>query len=282
MSRKVFYILFFLQSIFPYSQQITIINNIEEPFDVKYFSKVVTLKKKEKQIISGEGKLNSIIINNHRLNLYLEPSEKLDISVAKDGLRYKGDKDSIYSLIAKIHLINYSKIKEYQQIIEKNNPQQYINNSELTLSDDLKKVDDFWNFDKSTKSYKRLREYVIYNWLTTCTLGLFPGTTGFQKDVVDNYYKKYIEKDIQTFQCDSTFKYAVIEYLAQNKKKLGINLPTYPIIMASHDDEILQYFPTSCQQNYFESKYQFLKSKKDSRQDIFKKALKEKFHHNVD
>jgi hypothetical protein len=281
MNKKLLSLFLFLNILLYHSQQITITNNSEMPFEIQFLNRTLNLKKNEKQTISGESKLKNIRFNGSLLNVYLEPSEKLSITNADNDLIFKGDKDSLHSYLRFLNHIMYGKIKDYQQVVEKNNTKQYINTSELTLSDIFKKIETFGNIDQSTKSYKRLKENIIYNWLTTSTMGLFSGTEAFQKEVIEHYYKKYIEKDIGTFQCDDTFKYPVIEFLAKNKKQFGLNLPTYPIVMASHDDEMLQYFPTTCQQEYFELKYKFLKSKKDTRQEIFKKVLKEKFHQKV-
>jgi len=99
------------------------------------------------------------------------------------------------------------------------------------------------------------------------------------KELMLYYFEKYFKKDIATYSCDSWSEYDIIKRYSQNMKLLNLKLPRYEIVEHSEDDEVNQYMPAKCQEEYFRSSYSFWVHKKDLlRAEKDKKILAEKFH----
>lgn len=279
----MFFILLFLFSAVR-AQMLTIINNTDNPIIVKNGKKEITLNKRDKKEFIDTNTISITIPNNlnQNINLFLEPTEKLNIALEKDKkFVYTGDKAALHKYLNEtLNVDTFGKINTYEQIGQKKNIGELKNISELLLVDVLKKTK-LPNIVVSSEdkiSTKRLKNHIKYNWLYTLFSTLDRKETSFKKEAINYYFKKYIETDIPKFSCTTSFHYSVIEVIAKNKSLLSAELPTYPIIEHTDDDNINQYLPQNYQKQYFQQKYNYLEHINGHNKEYYKKVLREKFN----
>lgn len=280
---RMFFILVFLFSGVK-AQTLTITNNTGSPLIVKNGKKEITLNNRGKKEFIETDKISITIPNDlsQNINLFLEPTEKLNIAVEKGNkFVYTGDRAKLHEYLnEKLNIDTFGKINTYEQIGQKKNHGELEKVSELLLMDVLNKTG-LPNIVVSSEdkiSIRRLKNYIKYNWLYTIFPTLDRGETSFKKEVINYYFKKYIEKDIPKFSCTTTFHYNVIEILAKNKSLLPAELPTYPIVEHTDDDNLNKYLPQNCQKQYFQEKYNYLEHINGHNKEYYKKVLREKFN----
>lgn len=264
------------------SQNITVINATNEPVMIKNNNQSVKLNNESKKEFSG---VNSISINGSNLsrtiNIFLEPKEKLSITIEKDkNLLFTGNHSFLHEYISEtLNVDLFGKIPLYEQIGEKKNFNELKTVSELLLVDILKKVklSSIIVSPEDKDSTKRLKNHIKYNWLSTLFSTFNRRDKTFRKEALNYYYKKYIETDIKTYRCSNFLDYSIIETLAKNQEFLQINLPTYPIVEHTDEDSI-QHLPISCQKQYFIDKYNYLEHINGHNKDYYKRILVEKFN----
>ncbi|WP_027378742.1 hypothetical protein [Chryseobacterium daeguense] len=283
---RIFFISF---SCFCPAQQITVDNKNSSPVQVKYAQEKIEVAGNQKKKIIAKG-LKSISIfnkNNEKLNrdipIFLDPDQSLDIILAKDSIKFLGDKDHL-------HEYNYAgfwheltlKIPEYQKFYQKNDPNGFIRASELALGNVLAKVERLNNSPsgRNDNHFKEIEKAAKKRWFFTVFVsfnGMKIGET--EKELMKYYYEKYFKKDIASYNCNSWDEYEIIRRFSQHSKTLHIKLPRYEIVEHTDDDEINQYLPFKCQEEYFRNSYNFYINKKDEvRAEKFKRILTEKFH----
>lgn len=281
--KRMFFILLFLFSALG-AQTLTITNNTGTPITVKNGKKEITLYNRDTKEFTETDKIKIKTADNQLryINLFLDPGDKLKITIDKnDKVIYSGDKASLHEyLIETLNADTFSKINNYELIGEKKNGGELKNVSELFLLDVLKKVQ-LPNIVVSSEdkiATKRLKNYIKYNWLYTLFSTFDRKERNFKKDIINYYFKKYIEKDIPRFSCTTSLQYSVMETLAKNKSLLSVELPTYPIVEHTDNDNINQYLPQNCQKQYFQQKYNYLEQTNGHNKEYYKKVLREKFN----
>lgn len=281
----MFFILVFLFSGVK-AQTLTITNNAGNPIIIKSSKKEVTLNNRDKKEFTETDKISITIPNdlNQNINLFLEPTEKLNIAVEKGNkFVYTGDRAKLHEYLnEKLNTDTFGKINTYEQISQKKNHGELEKVSELLLVDVLNKTG-LSNIVVSSEdkiAIRRLKNYIKYNWLYTIFPTLDRRETSFKKEEINYYFKKYIEKDIPKFSCTTTFHYSIIEILTKNKSLLPTELPTYPIVEHTDDDNLNKYLPQNCQKQYFQEKYNYLEHINGHNKEYYKKVLREKFNEN--
>ncbi|MDN3695387.1 hypothetical protein QWZ06_25755 [Chryseobacterium tructae] len=284
-NKRVFFILLFLFSGLR-AQKILVINNTNNSIIVKNGKKEMPLKSLDKKEFTETDRISIHIPDEltQNINLFLEPKEKLNIVVDKDKkFIYTGDHSALHEYInERLALETYGKLDTYYSIEDKKNLGELKNVSELLLVDILKKskLSNILISQDDKHSVKRLKNYVKYLWLYTLfiTIDRQNLEKTFKKGALNYYYKKYIETDIPRFSCTTFLQYKVIEVLAKNKSILSAELPTYPIVEHTDEDNINQYLPQNCQKQYFEQKYNYLEHINGHNKEYYKKVLTEKFN----
>ncbi|OCA80629.1 hypothetical protein BBH99_00585 [Chryseobacterium contaminans] len=281
--KRMFFILLFLFSGVK-AQKLTVINNTGKPIIIKNGKKDITLNNRDKKEFTETNTITINIPNEliQNMALFLEPTEKLNLSIEKDNkFVYTGDQAERHEyLTQQLAIETFGKINTYEQIGQKKNISELKNTSELLLVDILKKIK-LSNITVSPEdkiSIKRLKNYIKYNWLYTLFTTIDHHDKNFKKEVLNYYYKKYIETDIPKFSCTASLHYKVIEILAKNRSLLSMELPTYPIVEHTDDDAINQYLPQNCQKQYFWQKYNYLEHINGHNKEYYKKVLREKFN----
>ncbi|BAP29421.1 uncharacterized protein CHSO_0384 [Chryseobacterium sp. StRB126] len=279
----MFFILLFLFSGVR-AQTLIITNNIGIPIIVKNGKKEVTLNNQGKKEFTETNRIEIKISDNkfRYINLFLDPIDKLKITMGKNNeMIYSGDKAALHKYLTEtLNVDTFGKINTYELISQKKNSGELKNISELLLLDILKKVQ-LSNIVISPEdkiSTRSLKNYIKYNWLSTIFSTVDRRETAFKKDVINYYFKKYIETDISRFSCTTSLPYSVIEVLAKNKSLLQTELPIYPIVEHTDDDNINQYLPQNCQKQYFQQKYNYLEHINGHNKEYYKKVLREKFN----
>ncbi len=268
------------------SQYVTINNNSDVP---------VTVKNNEQETIikSGDKKDFSVLLNrisisgtqdlDRTLTLYLEPSENLILTVKKDNtIKYTGDQAHINEYLNdKLNVATYGKMKDYLKVSEKKDLNPLTINSELFLTEILKKVN-LKNIIVTTEdnnSTKKIKNHIKYNWLFTIFSSVINiKDKNFTQKAINYYYKKYIESDIKQYTCNDVYEYNVMEILIKNKDIINETFPIYPIVEHTDSDNINQYLPKKCQKYYFIKKYRYMNHINDSQKNYYEKVLNEKFN----
>ncbi|WP_336962459.1 hypothetical protein [Chryseobacterium contaminans] len=273
---RMFFILVFLFSGVK-AQTLTITNNAGNPIIIKSSKKEVTLNNRDKKEFTETDKISITIPNdlNQNINLFLEPTEKLNITVEKSNkFVYTGDRAKLHEYLnEKLNTDTFGKINTYEQISQKKNHGELEKVSELLLVNVLNKTG-LSNIVVSSEdkiSIRRLKNYIKYNWLYTIFPTLDRRETSFKKEAINYYFKKYIEKDIPKFSCTTTFHYSIIEILTKNKSLLPTELPTYSIVEHTDDDNLNKYLPQNCQKQYFQEKYNYLEHINGYNKEYYKK-----------
>lgn len=194
---------------------------------------------------------------------------------------YSGDKVALHEYLTEtLNIDTFSKINTYELIGQNKKNGELKNVSELLLLDILKKVQlpAIIISPEDKVSTKKLKNYIKYNWLYTIFSTFDRRETSFKKEAIHYYFKKYIEADIPKFSCTTSLHYNVIEVLAKSKSLLPVELPVYPIVEHTDDDNINKYLPQNCQRQYFLSKYKYLEHINGHNKEYYKKVLTEKFN----
>ena len=282
-SKRMFFILLFLFSGLS-AQKLTIINNTGNPIILKTDKKEIPLNNHDKKEFTETYNISINIPGQliQNINLFLEPAEKLNISIEKGNkFVYTGDQAERHEyLTQQLTLDTFGKINTYEQIGQKKNISELKNKSELLLVDVLKKIklSDITVSPEDKISIRRLKNYIKYNWLYTLFATMDHHDRNFKKEALNYYYKKYIETDIPKFSCTTSLHYRVIEVLAKNKSLLLAELPKYPIVEHTDDDSINQYLPQNCQKQYFQEKFNYLNHIEGHNKEYYRRILKEKFN----
>lgn len=278
-------------SIYP-AQNITIDNKSDFPVEIKYSQKKFELGINQKKTISEKIKIKniSILYKNDKkiernISLFLDSKQSLSINLRKDTIKFKGEKDALHDYVNHHYFENNLtlKITEYQKYNQNGNARGFISASEMYLAEVLKKVERLNNSPLGREDifYKEIEKMAKDRWFFT-VFASFDGNrldnTG--KELMLYYFEHYFKKDIANYSCDSwTYYYHIIRNYSINRKLLNLKLPKYEIVEHSDDDEINQYLPTKCQEDYFKGSYDFWVRKKDLvRAEKYKKILEEKFH----
>lgn len=284
------FLLFILLSCFCSAQNITVDNKNDFPVEIEYSHKKVEIGVNQKKTINEKNEIKNISIlykNDKKLKrdipLFLNPRESLYINLRKDTVKFKGDKDGLHDYIYSGYGYDFTlKIGEYQNYYRKNDAKGFIRTSEMYLADVLTKVERLNNSQSGREDihYKEIKKMVKKRWFFT----VFVSFNGNQldntgKELMLYYFEKYLKKDINKYSCDSWVEYDIISKYSQNNKLLNLKLPKYEIVEHTEDDEVNQYLPTKCQEEYFRGSYSFWVHKKDwVRAEKYKKILTEKFH----
>lgn len=293
-SKRVLIILLLFLFFKAFSQNIFIGNKSNFPIKITYKNHIVKLNEGEKKIIidkeisylnieydSGQKLINKYV------PILLNSNESLDMNIINSNdqtIEFKGDKAELHNLVVnQQHYILYKNVGNYQDILNKNtNDKQMINFSEFVLADYLIKIKNLNASPLGTedKTYKRIEEYVINDWVTSLYLVITgKRTLDLQrKELILYYYKKYIEKHIQNYNCEYKVQYDIISYLIPYINQLGISLPKYEVKVSSEEDSINQYLPHNCQRFYFLKKYNYFNHINSQEQEFYKNILKEKFN----
>ncbi|WP_347218143.1 hypothetical protein [Chryseobacterium sp.] len=281
--KRMFFILLFLFSAIR-AQTLTITNNTGHPVIVTNDKKEVTINNRDKKEFTETDRIEIKLSDNlvSYINLFLDPTDKLKITLDKnDEVIYSGDKAALHEYLTEtLNVDTFSKINTYEQIGQKKNIGELKNVSELLLLDVLKKVQlpNIVISPEDKVSTRKLKNYIKYNWLYTIFSTLNRRETSFKKEAINYYFKKYIETDIPKLSCTKSLHYSVIEILAKNKSLLLVELPTYPIVEHTDDDNVNQYLPQNCQKEYFQQKYDYLNHIEGHNKEYYKKVLIEKFN----
>lgn len=286
LKKRIYYILFFCFSTLG-AQKILLINNTDYSIIVKNGKKEITINRNEKKELfdTKDGLALSNVNNLNRfIKMFLEPTEKLSISIEKDNtFIYNGDKASIHEYInEKLNIETFGKIKKYATAYEKKNIGELKIISEFLLLDILKNIKQLSILpsENDTNSIIKMKKYAKYNWIFTIlsTVNGVGKDKSIKKEAINYYYKKYIEADIAHYNCEGFFPYSVLEILAKSNSLLQISLPVYPIIENTDQDNINQFLPKDCQKFYFLGKYQYLEHINNPEKEYYKKVLDEKFN----
>ncbi|KQT24571.1 hypothetical protein ASG22_11280 [Chryseobacterium sp. Leaf405] len=264
-------------------------NKSDFPVEIEFNQKKVGIEVNQKKTINEKTRLKEISIlykNEKKLErnipLFLNPKESLLISLVKDTIKFKGDKEALHDYYQHGFGFLTLKIGEYQNYYQKGNTKGFINTSEMYLGEVLKKAERLNNspLGREDIGYKEFERLIKQRWFFTVFMSFGGAKLGnVEKDLMLYYYEKYFEKDIEKYQCDTWVEYNILERYAIHQKTLGFNLPKYEIIENSDEDEVNQYLPAKCQEEYFKSSYSFWVQKKDLvRAEKYKKILTEKFH----
>ncbi|MDR4893681.1 MULTISPECIES: hypothetical protein [unclassified Chryseobacterium] len=283
LGKRIFCILLFSYSVLS-SQKITIINNNTGSVTIKNNKTEVILKEGNKKEFSGI--VNKISIKgtqdlDRSLTIYLEPTEKLILTIKNNTIVYQGDQAAINEYLnEKLNVDTYGKMKDYLQASEKKSLSPLKINSELFLTNILKKVNlkSIIISSEDTNSTKKIKTHIKYNWLYTIFSSVISlKDKNFSKEVINYYYQKYIESDITEFSCNGAFQYNVMEILIKNKDIVSAHFPMYTIVEHSDSDNINQYLPKTCQKYFFFNKYRYFEHINDPQKDYYEKVLNEKF-----
>nr|WP_315031828.1 hypothetical protein [uncultured Chryseobacterium sp.] len=285
LNKRIAYILLFLFSAIK-AQKLTITNNTDNPIIVKDGKKEVTINSKDKKEFNETNTAYINVSNDFHQNiiLFLEPTEKLNIAIEKDQkFVYTGDQAALHEYInERLTLETFGKTNIYYNIEDKKNIGELKNTSELLLLDILKKskISNILITPEDKNSVKRVKTHIKDQWLYTLFLTFDRANldNAFKKEAINYYFKKYIEPDIAKYNCSYSLRYLVIKTLAKNKSLLQAELPMYPIIEHTDDDEINQYLPQNCQREYFRNKYKYLEHINGHNKEYYKKVLIEKFN----
>lgn len=284
LGKRIVYILLLCYSALS-SQQLTIINNNAGSVTIKNSKQEVILKngnKKEFSDVTNRISINGIQDLDRSLTIYLEPTEKLILTVNEDKtISYTGDQANINEYLnEKLNVDTFGKMKDYLKASEKKDLSPLKITSELFLADVLKKVNltNIIISSKDNNSTKKIKNHIKYNWLYT----IFSSVNSmkdknFTGQVISYYYKKYIDADIAQYSCNSLFSYNVMVILIKNKDIISGKFPMYPIVEHTDSDSINQYLPVSCQKFYFIDKYRYLNHINDPQKNYYEKVLNEKF-----
>lgn len=284
-------LLFLMLSCFSSAQSITIDNKSNFLVEITSSHKKVEIGVNQKKTINEKSRIKNISIfykNEKKLkrdiSLFLNSEESLSINLIKDTVKFKGDKDALHDYVNHHYFKSYLnlKITEYQKFNQKNDANGFIRTSEIYLGDVLKKIERLNNSPLGREDifYKEIEKLAKDRWFFTVFVS-------FNGDKLDNtgkelmlyYFEKYFKKDITTFTCNSWVDYDIIRKYSLNSKLLNLKLPRYEIVAHSEDDEVNQYLPAKCQEEYFRGSYNFWVHKKDLvRAERYKKILTEKFH----
>lgn len=284
-NKRIFCILLFYFSTFT-AQKVSITNNTNEPLTVKSGEKDIVVSGGKKIEItdakSGISFKNTKNLNRY-INLFLEPSQKLNLSIDSDYVFiYGGDQAPVHEYInEKLNIETFGKIKDYVNAIEKKKFSELKNSSEITLSNILKNINKVSIMPSKTESeaVENMKNYVKYNWLNTIFTAISSQKDKvFSRLALNYYYKQYVEEDIPVYKCNNYYHYKAIEIMAANKTLLQIQLPTYSIIEKTDDDKINQFLPKSCQKFYFSNKFNYLEHINSPQKEYYKKILDEKFN----
>ncbi|MCS3530344.1 hypothetical protein [Chryseobacterium sp. JUb7] len=278
-----------LFSCFYPGQNITVDNENDYPVIVKYSQKKAEIGAGQKKEIKENG-LKSISVLNKKdeklikdIPVFLNLRESLAISIDNNTIKFKGDKDLLHHYVYQ-EVGSYLRLKigEYQKYDQKNDPQGFIRTSEMYLGDVLTKVEKLNNSPQARQDihYKEIEKLVKEDWLFTVFSSFGSVKLGnTEKSLMLYYFEKYFKKDIDNYSCSSWVDYDIIRRYALHQKVLGLSLPKYEIVEHSDDDDVNQYLPSKCQEQYFRNSYKFLIGKKDPvRAEKYKKILTEKFH----
>lgn len=268
------------------SQKLTIINNQTESITIKNSKEEVIIKGGNKREFSNV--VNRVSINGTQdldrlLTLYLEPNEKLIITVQKDNkIAYTGDQANVNEYLnEKLNVDTFGKMKDYLKASEKKNLGSLKITSELFLADVLKKVNlsSIVSSSEDSDLTKKIKNHIKYNWLYTVFSAIISlKDKNFTSQVITYYYKKYIDSDITQYSCNGVFPYNVMVILVKNKDAVPAQFPIYAIVEPTDSDSINQYLPRSCQKFYFLEKYRYLNHINDPKKDYYEKVLNEKFN----
>jgi hypothetical protein len=281
----MFFILVFLFSGIK-AQTLTITNYTGNPIVVKTGKKEVTLNNQDKKVFTETDKISITIPNDlsQNINLFLEPTEKLNIAVEKGNkFVYTGDQAALHEYINEsLTIETFGKTDTYYNIEDKKNTGDLKNVSELFLVDILKKtkISNILISPEDKNSVKRLKTYIKYQWLYTLFLTFDRSNLDktLKKEAINYYFKKYIEPDITKYSCGYTLRYLVIRTLAKNKSLLQAELPIYPIVEHTDDDNVNQFLPKNCQKEYFQQTYNYLNHIEGHNKEYYRKVLIEKFN----
>lgn len=268
------------------SQKLTIINNQAEAITIRISKEEVIIKGGNKKEFSNVG--NRVSINgtqdlDRSLTTYLEPNEKLIITVQKDNtIAYTGDRANVNEYLnEKLNVDTFGKMKDYLKVSEKKNLVSLKITSELFLTEVLKKINlssiDFSPED--TDLTKKIKNHIKYNWLYTLFSTVISlKDKNFTSQVITYYYKKYIDSDIKNYSCNGFFQYNVMVILVKNKDVVPAKFPIYSIVEPTDSDSINQYLSRTCQKFYFLDKYRYLNHINDPKKSYYEKVLNEKFN----
>ncbi|SHE63325.1 hypothetical protein SAMN02787073_0784 [Chryseobacterium vrystaatense] len=283
LSKTIFPFLLFSFAVLS-AQKIIIINNAGESINVKSGKKEITINGNDKKefsetkriSISGSKDLNRFI------NIFLEPSDQLVIAVQKNTtIHYSGDQASLHQYInEQLNIDTFGSINLYENAGNNKKAGELKNISELLLVNIMKKANlrNILITQNDKDSTKRLKNHIKYSWLNTLFPSIGRADMDFRKEVINYYFKKYIEPDIEKYSCGNSLQYNVLEILAKNKDILQAKLPVYPIVEHTDADNINQYLPQNCQKQYFRNKYNYLEHINGHSKAYYKKVLKEKFN----
>ncbi|KPH11984.1 hypothetical protein [Chryseobacterium sp. ERMR1:04] len=284
--KRIFFILLFYFSALD-AQKILVINNSDESITVNNRKKDIVIKDRERKEISNINDRISLKNNKNLdrfINLFLDPTDTIIITIKKDdGIIYTGNQAAIHEYLnERLNIETFGKMNIYQNVIEKKNIEELKNTSELLILDVMKKVklSSLLFFHDDKEATKKLKNHIKYNWLYTIfsTIDREEKNKTLKKEVINYYYKKYIESDIPQYSCNGFFQYHVIQILAKNKNLLQIKMPIYPIIENTDEDKFNQFLPKNCQKYYFLGKYQYLDHIDNPQKEYYKKVLSEKFN----
>lgn len=276
---------------FYWAQTITIDNRSDFPVEIKYAQKKVEIGLNEKKTINDKNRIQSVAIiykNDKKLqrniSLFLHPQESLAIHLIKDTLKFKGEKEQLHDYVYRGFGDLNLKITEYQKYYQNNDAKGFIRTSEMYLEDALKKAERL-NSSPSRKEdiyYKEIENIIKKRWFFTVFVSFDGGARQLSntgKELMLYYFEKYFKENIATYSCDSWDQYDILRKYSQHHKLLNLKLPKYEIVEHTEEDEINQYLPAKCQEEYFRSSYNFLVYRKDLvRAERYKKVLAEKFH----
>ncbi|MBP2617458.1 hypothetical protein [Chryseobacterium jejuense] len=281
--KRMFFILLFLFSAVR-AQTLIITNNTGRAIIIKNGKNEVTLNNRDKKEFTETNRIEIKISDNkfRYINLFLDPTDKLKTTMGKnDEMIYSGDKAALHKYLTEtLNVDTFGKINTYELIGQKKNIGELKNVTELLFLDVLKKVQlpNIVVSPEDKMSIRRLKNYIKYNWLYTIFSTLDRRETAFKKEAINYYFKKYIETDISRFSCTTSLHYSVIEVLAKNRSLLQTELPTYPIVEHTDNDNINKYLPQNCQKQYFQEKYNYLEHINGHNKEYYKKVLREKFN----
>lgn len=283
LSKRIFFILLF--SFFALqAQKVTLINNTGEAVTIESgkTEMVITPNHKKELLSTDRFSISSPNDLNRFINIFLEPADEMNISIdSKNQLAYTGHHSSLHKYLnEQLNIDTFGNIILYENAGNRKNIGELKNSSELLLVAIMKKVNlkNIMISSEDTNSTKRLKNHIKYNWLTTIFSTISKKDKDFRKEVVNYYFKKYIETDIKKYSCNGSFPYTVLETLVKNKDLLEGELPIYPIIEHTEDDHINRYLPTGCQRQYFRNKYNYLEHINGPNKEYYKNVLKEKFN----
>jgi hypothetical protein len=290
-SKKILFIVLLFLFYTAFSQKIAVENKSSFAIDIQYNNRKIHLTPGNKNIIS-EKEINYLKVrfdNKNKSNLFipvfLTNDESLELIIQSDNkpVEFKGDKGLLHNYIVnQQHSILYKNVFKYQEIYNKNKNQELINFSELILAEYLNKIKSLNNSPLGTKDerYQRIEKYVVNDWISSLYL-ILTGNKNLSirsKELVLYYYNKYLQKDIQQYNCDYRPQYEVMSVLAKYSNQLNITLPKYAITEHTENDAVNQYLPKKCQAYYFKIQLKYYDAVNSEKKKYYEKVLKEKFN----